>query len=737
MSTSMRILTYNTKLRSLLMEVGFPPSIPPEYDAPLRAKIIADRILHHATEIDVVCLNEVFDEPSRDILSAELLAQFPYQVTKADTYFTGIVSPTLSDVVSSKVWDLTFGPFADVAGLAQGKAEDSGLFLASRFPFVRVPASPAAIALGNPGALLAGVPVVLFTMYVHSTDTDQHAAKGVLYVRLKPPGASERHVFISHAQADTTRPEEHALERGGQLEQATAFIEHCLGESPPYTQEVFFLGDLNIIGNELKQLVPGQAVEWERLCGTAGAPWHDAMVDRWRRDQCPGGGTGRSDPGYTADVGFAPTRQRLDYVFTSATSQLAVQHLRVDRKLADPAGLVGFVSDHQPVLADVREVTPHCTPATAYEVPPDVDWDITDSLIDGMVRWYRFDVPGTYDVRLDVLGADTAYEIYVGDDFSSPQPTYRLMSNPERGLRYVLVAPFFIKVFLVERHSECTFTLSTHRHEGRDWRDAIVLVPGRPVDEAFPSAPFNIDSTDADWDDGESKWFLVETPLVPLTKPIDLRVSVHPEAGDELGLNLGRWDGVQPPVSFVEQAGPDTGSSSIPWQAGQEEHFMVLVQRSQGPGAVVPFRIELSTTLSLLVTRPAVRTSLVCQVETSGWGADDIALQLRADGVLVADLPNGVIGDFEEHTVKHLGDKLPAFVPYTDGIEVRVIEEDTFDPDDVGTGTVPLVDQVAGTPGFTVLDRPLDGSVEGDLTIRVDDGRYGFGCRIARWHPEA
>ena len=29
MSNSMRILTYNTQMRSALMEMGFPPSIPP------------------------------------------------------------------------------------------------------------------------------------------------------------------------------------------------------------------------------------------------------------------------------------------------------------------------------------------------------------------------------------------------------------------------------------------------------------------------------------------------------------------------------------------------------------------------------------------------------------------------------------------------------------------------------------------------------------------------------------
>ena len=49
------------------------------------------------------------------------------------------------------------------------------------------------------------------------------------------------------------------------------------------------------------------------------------------------------------------------------------------------------------------------------------------------------------------LDADTAYEIYLGDDFSTPQPSYREVSDPERGTRFVLAAPFFIKVFLLHR----------------------------------------------------------------------------------------------------------------------------------------------------------------------------------------------------------------------------------------------------------------------------------------------
>lgn len=740
MSNSMRILTYNTQMRSALMEMGFPPSIPPVYTAPTRAKVISRAIIDSPDEIDVVCLNEIFDEPARRVLSDELSADFPFQVSKADTFHTRIMSPGLSDDISEKVWELTFGPLTDLTALAKLKFEDSGLFLASRFPFATVPTPPEVVALLGPLAFPNGVPVVRFMMYADASGSDKFAAKGVLYVRLKPPGTGVRHVFLSHSQADTEAIEENVGDRRKQMQNVADFIEFCIGETPPFSQEVFFLGDLNVVGHGEHD---GFDTEWTSLFMAPGAPLSEQMIDRWGRDQCPGGDSGRTDPGFTADVVYPPVRQRLDYVFTSASSQLAVQHLRVDRALADPMGMMPYLSDHQPLLADVNIVTSHCTPATALVTPDVVDFSHRDGLFDGSVRWYRFDHEGTYDVRLHAIGGDVAFDIYLGDDFSTPQPPYREIVDPEFGTRFVLAAPFFIKVYLADRHSEGSYRLHTHRHLGRTLGDAIVLVPGQVRSEHFPAQFFNSDTSSADWDDSESKWFVVQTPRIPVARPIDLAVTVRNPTEDrgfgpeptEVLVTLGRWDGLDPPASLVDQTGPGEGPLRLDWQATDNEHFVVLVQRQTGTSTVVAFDIEASTTLSLLLARPSVDTSLTCQDETSGWGADDIALEIRADGDLVADVPNSVIGDFEDDSVRHVGDKLPAMTPYVEGIEVKVIEEDDISADDVGVGTIPIVDDVAGAPGFTVLHDGIDGRIMGSLSIDVDDGRYAFACVISRWHP--
>ena len=105
---------------------------------------------------------------------------------------------------------------------------------------------------------------------------------------------------------------------------------------------------------------------------------------------------------------------------------------------------------------------------------------------------------------------------------------------------------------------------------------------------------------------------------------------------------------------------------------------------------------------------------------------------------MIAAIPNSVIGDFEDDSVRHVGDKiLSEITPYTDGIEIKVIEEDDIDDNDVGVGTIPAVRDAPGTPGFAVLHQGIDGRILGSLTIPVDDGRYAFACVISLWHPSA
>jgi hypothetical protein len=206
--------------------------------------------------------------------------------------------------------------------------------------------------------------------------------------------------------------------------------------------------------------------------------------------------------------------------------------------------------------------------------------------------------------------------------------------------------------------------------------------------------------------------------------------------GPAVRVTVGELTGSGP----AQEISSDVGGSSafqpaeVSWGAAHEQRFAVLVQRPPPTNRRVVFDIVVDTNLSVLVTRPPLDTTLTCREETSGWGADDIALQLWADGTKVADIPNAVIGDFEDDSVRVVGDKLPALIPYVDRLELMVIEED-IGPDDVGRGTLPVVDRLAETDAFSVVHTSLDGRVKGTLSIGVDDGRYGFACVVSRWHP--
>ena len=275
-----------------------------------------------------------------------------------------------------------------------------------------------------------------------------------------------------------------------------------------------------------------------------------------------------------------------------------------------------------------------------------------------------------------------------------------------------------------------------------------MLIPEVSHHEHFPAQPFNIDTNFANWDDSESKWFLVETPRIRLPHEVDLSVEVSNPVETAGGasspvpvkVTAGWWNGTAPPISFITESGPSRDPQGVTWEAKEDEHFFVLVQRTSSTSHVVAFDIVLHTPINLLLARPAIDTTLTCQVETSGWGADDIALEIRADGDLIAGVPNSVIGDFEDDSVRVVGDKIPNEInPYLDGVEVKVIEEDDIDDNDVGVGTIPPIADIQDGAGgaFTVLHRSIDGSIAGTLTIGVDDGRYAFTCRVSKWHPSA
>ncbi|MHB1307982.1 MAG: hypothetical protein ACYC23_12975, partial [Limisphaerales bacterium] len=153
---------------------------------------------------------------------------------------------------------------------------------------------------------------------------------------------------------------------------------------------------------------------------------------------------------------------------------LAAQHLSLDYELARvPPGHpdVSYLSDHRPLRLDLARPRPHSTPHEAMlpAFPPapafPVMIDSEQLLTEGQVKWYRFNVAGTYDFRLDEGDAKCGFEVYLDTDLSRPRQQYRGEENPDTGKKFVLAsAPFLVKVFRVQGHR--TGRHQPQRHRG-------------------------------------------------------------------------------------------------------------------------------------------------------------------------------------------------------------------------------------------------------------------------------
>lgn len=330
----LRILTFNTQLRSWGMEAGADKSLFPSENAEPRAHSIADRILASPQDYDIVLLNEVFDEDAREILADRLGGRFGSMITKADEDQLGLQLLGVGLLVAPSLISQLVGLGLIGWSLLEGIWEDSGLMLFSRLPFDTVPAPPEFA-----GVFPNGVPFVGYEPFSETAGNDVHAAKGMIYARLRS-GADRVHVFASHTQADSDAVGEHAETRVDQMAQMQRFIETCVGTAAPFQEEVYLLGDLNIVGANTNPATPGGtplgAEEWSNLFYNPGAFFTDSLVEAWGIEQC-GDDNGR-DPGHTAPARYEPKEQRLDYFLHPASfaGRLEMQHQCLALEILDP-----------------------------------------------------------------------------------------------------------------------------------------------------------------------------------------------------------------------------------------------------------------------------------------------------------------------------------------------------------------------------------------------------------------
>jgi hypothetical protein len=751
MSSSLRILTFNTQLRSWAMEVGASPgyTIPPVDTAEERAGMIGDAIVNSPFDYDIAGLCEVFDEDARAILRDKLRPRFPFQITKADYDHVRVDNGTGSteNLGLLGLWHLVGLPSPITSGY---RLEDSGLMLMSRWPFAMM--STAGLDPGVEAVLrMSGLPIpgtipmVNFLPYTDTDGNDGDACKGVLYMRVQRAPGQLYHFFFSHTQADTDVLEEHKGARNKQMVTVERFIKVCTGGTLPLADEVFFMGDLNVSGEQAATARDG--FEWKTYFDSLGRLLSDYAVDLWGRRQCVGA-PGLRDPGFSATVRYPPQEQRLDYIFAAASSGLAAQHLMIDYDLAEvPPGHkdVSYLSDHRPLRLDLAfprlNSTPHEALKPDFPAPPAAPLytDFDQWLLEGQVKWYRFDIAGTYDFALLQASPRCGYEVYLDTDLSRPRRQYRKEEHPDLGAKFVLAsAPFLVKVFPFSRDGEQYFTFRAHRHEGRGPEDAIQLPYGVPVRESFPTSGqiLNDDRSATPWDDRDTKWFRLDGPQLDLTRRLQVTITLDAERGPApFSIGLARVDaGVW---TLLERQGPGATHYELGTSLGKNEVLYVQVQRADGTTPRdLAFSLAATTDLSLLLGGKRGAPRLLCQDETSGWGADDIEVEISVDGVSLRYIDNDAIGDFEQDAVRELNQWLPELLPYFDGIEFKVVEKDDTSPDDIGRETLRPRVQLDGWDRFSVTKSDDDRTLRGALLVDVDDGTYAFQLSVTTWDEQ-
>ncbi|MFO0659468.1 MAG: sphingomyelin phosphodiesterase [Polyangiaceae bacterium] len=297
---------FSQSLRVLSFNVNMLPHVAGRGRVDLRrAEKIVEALADEAHHFDLICLQEVFTDASRDIFSRELAGVFPHQVARC--------------CPPSRFWTA------------------SGLFFASRFPIVSEPRFET------------------FREYA-TLSSDAFAMKGVFGVKvdisstLHPAensiGKATLCVFNTHLQSAPRWRNQ----RMGQLDHIRRFMLDELDGMSAESTSMLLCGDMNVAG-EIAPSSPLQPTEeygqmMQRL-GTA----EDAF-----RSHAPG------DPGFTwdgSDNAWIPSfpasagaPERLDYVLGFGRAPDPTSPVEIRRLQVTHAAVEKFGSDRDTRLSD-------------------------------------------------------------------------------------------------------------------------------------------------------------------------------------------------------------------------------------------------------------------------------------------------------------------------------------------------------------------------------------------------
>jgi endonuclease/exonuclease/phosphatase family metal-dependent hydrolase len=223
-------------------------------------------------------------------------------------------------------------PSGRMFGLIEGPEIDDGAWL----PLV-----------GNELALASRLPIVATDsdVYRHAAEEDVLAAKGVLHARLET-GEEVVDVFVTHLQAG----QEHGAVRRRQIEELARFVRDRVSGS---ASSILVLGDFNVRGTLVDRRDPGSDYNFlRRTLDAAIAPhrFADAWLTTHVADPDTASGT---KPRVLPDGTLRPHEERIDYMFIAGSEARSMRRDFLPSDLIVDGALVGDLSDHAALLAEI------------------------------------------------------------------------------------------------------------------------------------------------------------------------------------------------------------------------------------------------------------------------------------------------------------------------------------------------------------------------------------------------
>jgi hypothetical protein len=671
------------------------------------------------TGYDVIALNEVFDEDSREKFVDTLKSAYPYRVE----YLSG--------------------------GTAVN--EDSGLMLFSRHRFEPLPLTTYQVETGTipPGTGNCEGTHCMRVAYLEyqSCDSDDcFAEKGVGLVRIKNKGNNAYYnVAFTHLQASYA-PEDYPTQlddlgdaqaqlnvRSLQMLDVQDVIEGTLTNSQLQTEPVFVLGDLNIDGDVtdpnlgLSSANEENQYEYiESLSSIAGNQFFWTRVrDAWLEENAPGHPSGNFDRGYSGLGGWSGKTKydevgaRLDYFLKGTPDRLCSQHMTLSHNLRwspgggtfretglGPNGVgiggVSDLSDHFGINMDLNRDGPQCSPATAaVNDPPEGSLDTFAGSIDwpGGVEWYRFDSPGTWSFEMTSV-AGVEYRVYQGTDLSTPAPQYKnettsfldALGLPFVGEQFrISKAPFYVRVYHPNRTSTGSYSLRSYRHDCSNKDVACALAPGQSIEVDLPDTP-PLNGFDERWYELYTETASPTTPAQDLTFQV---TEIEPSTTNFFELDVRLDDPPADPIIGQDllaepNLGSPTGKNHLivsNQQVGKQKYYMVI-RRDPTPAYVPPYPaqalhyfVRWETNLTILYGAKMGgphSLRMLCHEENDPAiddGDDEIYIEeILADGTKV--MGETYIQDFDAGDKADLEQLIPNPIYFVDRIEFRGFEED-------------------------------------------------------------